>query len=473
MKIRRLIQLTVCFITACSLSYGTALGEDPERPNIIIYLADDLGYGSTNAYGARGELVQTPAIDRLVKSGVQFMEGYATGSVCSPTRYGLLTGRYSWRGRLQHGVVNAYDPLLIESDTTTLPEWLREAGYVTAHFGKWHLGYYDQPFSDFLDTIRPGPITIGFDYHFGVPNNMDDVHKIFIENDEVFGLRSRKLSPYGKSFYGKQYAGYDAPQRNEPELMEVLTTRAVEWIEEQDGTRPFFLYFGAVAVHHPIMPSPLKRGTSNAGAYGDFIHDLDYSVEQLMAALERKGILNNTLVIFLSDNGGDIPEDAMRPENQAVRAGLAINGDLRGDKHTIYEGGLRVPFVVSWPNKIASGKSSALVVSTDLFATITDLLKTGAMPNSAEDSISFAPILRYSSAEGIRSQAIFRDVAGRKAVRFGSWKLIDNFFPREDRRKGQHELYNLAMDPAEQTNLADSHPVEFQQGLDLLESLTR
>jgi arylsulfatase A len=452
---------------------GSILGATgAERPNIVIYLADDLGYGSTSPYGADANLVRTPALSRLEEKGVKFTQAYATASVCSPTRYGMLTGRYSWRGRLQHGVVNAYDPLLIEPETETIAEWLQERGYATAHFGKWHLGYKDKRFRNLLGDLSPGPNDVGFDYHLGVPNNMDDLHKVYIENRGIHGLRSEKMSPYGRSFYGKPYTGYDAPQRNEPEVMEELTERAIRWIDGQDEGQPFFLYFAAVAVHHPIMPSARMRGTSEAGAYGDFIHDVDYSVGQLMDALERRGLLDNTLFIFTSDNGGDIPEEKTRPEIQAQGAGLAINGTLRGDKHTIYEGGLRVPLLVSWPDKLATGTSEALVTTADFFSTITELVSGEAeLPDAAPDSFSFAAALREPGAGGNRPHAVFRDAAGRKAVRFGPWKLVDNQFPKNGHRNGNLELYHLGDDPSEKHNLAEQQPEVVDQGVELLKAL--
>ncbi|MGA1238646.1 MAG: sulfatase family protein [Limisphaerales bacterium] len=454
------------------LMWTLTLAADTARPNIVIYLADDLGYGSINAYGANEKRVQTPALNRLAESGVVFRQAYATASVCSPTRYGLLTGRYSWRGRLQHGVVNTNDPLLIEAGTKTLPQWLKGLGYATAHIGKWHLGYRDSPFENLLGEISPGPNDVGFNYHFGVPNNMDDVHKIYVENRTIYGLRSDKISPYGKSFYGKQYTGYDAPQRNEPEVMGNLTARAVQWIEQQEEGKPFFLYIGAVAVHHPIMPSERKRGTSEAGAYGDFIHDLDDSVGKVMEALERRGLLDNTLFIFTSDNGGDVPEDPARPERQAQDAGLEINGTLRGDKHTIYEGGLRVPLIVSWPEAVTSGSSETLVTTADVFATIVDITSADRPPRElAPDSYSFAEVLRNTNVTATRPHAVFRDVFGRKAVRFGPWKYIDNYFPNQGKRKGLWELYHLEDDPSEEVDLSDAMPERVEQGQQLLQTI--
>lgn len=446
--------------------------QNPTPPNIVIYLADDLGYGSSNPYGASSNLIRTPALSRLADNGARYTQAYATASVCSPTRYSLLTGRYSWRGRLQHSVVHAHDPLLIEPETETVGEWLQARGYQTAHIGKWHLGYKDTPSGNLLGDLRPGPNEVGFDYHFGVPNNMDDLHKVYIENSRIHGLRSEKLSPYGRSFYGVPYTGYDAPQRHEPEVMDVITNKAVEWLEHRDPSRPFFLYFGAVAVHHPIMPSESMRGTSDAGAYGDFIHDLDDSVDRILQALARLGQLDNTLFIFTSDNGGDIPDDAGRPENQAQRAGLQINGSLRGDKHSIYEGGLRVPLLVAWPEAIPSGTRDAVVTTADFFATITDVV-SNARPGhgSAPDSISFKDSLFAAADPGARAEAVFRDVSGRKAIRFGPWKLIDTYFPNKNRHVGGVELYHLDNDPAEALNLATEHPEIVTRGYQLLEAI--
>lgn len=452
------------------LGWGGLWAGEERPPNIVIYLADDLGYGSINPFGAEETLIKTPTLTRLSEQGVKFTDAYATASVCSPTRYTLLTGRYSWRGRLQYGVVNATDPLLIEADVETLAEWLQDKGYRTSHIGKWHLGYKDGPFKNLLGDLTPGPNEVGFDYHFGVPNNMDDVHKVYVENNSIYGLRSDKISPYGRSFYGKLYTGYDAPQRNEPEVMHDLTQRAVEWIQSGDKSEPFFLHFSSVAVHHPIMPSESNRGKSNAGAYGDFLQDLDESVGTILSALEKEGMLENTVFIFTSDNGGDIPEDQSWPEIQAQTAGLAINGSLRGDKHTIYEGGIRVPLLVSWPKKLTPHTSTAFVTTADLFATVADIVDNEAPLNgSAPDSLSFYnALLQKPASKNQRTSGIFRDVHGRKAIRFGHWKLIDNWFPNKATHRGELELYNLQRDPAESINLAQQQPDLVKQGQALL-----
>jgi len=447
-----------------------------DPPNIIVFLADDYGYGSLNAYGADPKLIRTPNLNRLAAEGVRFTRAFTTGSVCSPTRYGLLTGRYSWRTRLKRGVINSYDALLIDTDRATIASWLRKYGYQSAAIGKWHLGYKSKRFQNLLGEISPGPLDVGFDYHFGVPNNLDDVHKIYIENRQVYGLRSNRMSQYGRSFYGKPYSGYDAPQRVTTEVMEDLTGKAINWIDSLDTDTPFFLYFSSVAVHHPISPSEKMRGTSDAGAYGDFIHDIDHSVGQLMQALEHRGIADNTLFLFTSDNGGDIPTDPDRPEVQAQRAGLDLNGFHRGDKHTIYNGGFAVPFIARWPAKAAKGQTSHGLVSTaDIFATVSELVD-GAVPESsiaAPDSFSFLHLLTNPDDSSKRPHAILRDARGRHALLFENWKYIDDTLPESEkpRKDDAKELYLLSKDPGESTNVLDQHPEVAQRAQKILNAI--
>jgi len=467
-------------VTSCGSNQPTAVEAEPpkpasDKPNVVVYIVDDMGWGSVNSYGADAALVQTPHIDKLAERGVAFDNASATASVCTPTRYTMLTGQYSWRTDLKAGVVNSKDPLLIDPATPTIGSWLQQRGYETAHIGKWHLGYKSKPFKNLLGEISPGPNDVGFDYHFGVPNNMDDIHKVYIENRSIYGLRSDRISPYGINFYGGQYSGYDAPQRKEPEVQGELTKRAVQWIQERDASKPFFLYFAAVSVHHPIMPSPENTGSSPAGAYGDFIHDTDDSVGALVKALEETGQFDNTIFIFTSDNGGDIPQKAPMnmPENQAIEAGLKFNGDWREDKHTIYEGGLRVPFIVSYPAKVAGGvRSQAHVTTADIFATVAELNQVSDLPlEVAPDSFSFAHILADPSAATKRPHSVFRNAPGRQAIRFGEWKLIDATMPNGS--EVPLELYNLEADPGETKDLSKTEPDVVRQGQELLQLIRK
>ena len=468
----------LCALVAVPITWSSIHAAPP--PNIVLFVCDDLGWGSTSPYGADPKLIRTPNVTKLSQTGVTFDNASTTASVCSPTRYAMLTGRYSWRTHLKSGVVNSFDPLLIDPSTPTLGGFLQERGYNTAHFGKWHLGYKKERFKNLLGDISPGPNDVGFDYHFGVPSNMDDIHKIYVENRRIFGLRSDRISPYGRSYYGTPYSGYDAPQRDEPEVTEETTSRAVDWISNRKQETPFFLYFAAVAVHHPILPSKRNSGSSAAGAYGDFIHDVDHSVGQLLDALKRLGQLDNTIFIFTSDNGGDIPprnkatreeNQKIPPELQALEAGLELNGKWRGDKHTIYEGGFRVPLIVSFPEQLAGGvRSAAYVTTADFFATIAEMNGVKDLPEtSAPDSFSFAHVLRDPKAPSKRPHTVLNDVKGRQALRFGKWKLIDTKVPNN--KDLDIELYDIEADPSETRNVAHKHPEIIEQGTKLLESI--
>jgi arylsulfatase A len=436
-------------------------------PNVVLIMADDFGVGSINAYGAPENLVKTPHLNKLAESGMRFTNANTPASVCSPTRYALLTGRYAWRGPLPYGVVNVFDPLVIETDRMTLSKYLQDMGYATAQIGKWHLGYSDQQRVDFTTKLTPGPNDIGFDYHFGLPQNLDDMLRVWIENDGVYGLRSKKTSPYAKCYYGKPYLGFDAPQRVREEASEFLTAKAVDWLQAQKAGQPFFLYFASPVAHHPIVPSERMRGKSNCGAYGDFIQDLDWSVGQLLQTLEKVGVMENTIILFTADNGGDMPADTTRPEGQALKAGLLANGINRGDKHTIHEGGMRVPLLVSWNGKIKSATVSDHMVNiADVFATVADLVNGKLVTVSdAEDSSSFAMTLLGKKQEP-RIPMVGTNAGGVQALRSGEWKYIDGQFPddapdglrKSFRKDAEPALYNLEKDPAEENNVIDEHP---------------
>lgn len=428
-----------------------------EKPNIILFFADDFGYGSTNVYGASTSLIQTPNINKLSEGGIHFTNAFTTGSVCSPTRYGLLTGEYSWRTRLKKGVVNTKDACLIDKKTKTLPSYLQDLGYKTAAIGKWHLGYKNERFKNLLGTIENGPNDHGFDYNFTVPNNLDDIHKIYIENNEIYGLRSDKIAAYGGSFYGNQYVGYDAPQRVTEQVMNDLTANSIKWLESFDKNEPFFLYFSSVAVHHPITPSPEMRGKSNAGAYGDFIQDIDRCLGLLIEYLEENGLRENTMIIFASDNGGDIPnKKKVMPENFAINKGLKINGDYRGDKHTIWDGGFRIPMIINHPNQIKNGLQSDAIVSTvDIYSFIGEYLHKGKEieKSLAIDSHSFYDVIQQPNKKYTRVPLIHRDVKGRKAVRFGDWKYIEAANPNSKNETLHAQLFNLKEDKKEEHNI--------------------
>ena len=457
------------------------------QPNIVFILADDLGYASLNCYGADPSLVRTPHIDGIAETGMKFTNAYTAASVCSPTRYSFIMGRYPWRSELKYGVWGVESRMLPDPDKVTIADWLKERGYRTAAIGKWHLGYGSTgTLEEYTGTLRPSLLDLGFDYHFGVPQNHGDKMGVYIENDHIYGIRSDKIEAYSRTFYGPQYYGFDAPQRKNIECMEMLTEKTLDWLSYQRKDTPFFLYFAPVAVHHPITPSNYMRGMSDCGPYGDFIQDLDWSVGRILEFLEYKGLLENTLIIFTSDNGGEIPGNRPEaPEMQAIRAGLKINGGLRGDKHTIWEGGTRVPFIVSWPKKVEAGSQSGDIIAVmDVFATLADVIGNGLPEGTdvAPDSYSFYFALLGTKDRKARTSVVTVDMHGMQAIRKGEWKYIDNTLPEElpeARRKRikmplERQLYNLSEDPAETNNLVNTYPdlvTELMEELALIRSL--
>ncbi len=472
MPLKSLPILFVVCVLASSLSAAVAA----DRPNILLILADDLGYGSLNSYGADESHIRTPNIDRLAKEGRRFTDASTPSSVCSPTRYGLLTGRYDWRTDKKHGVLNTTDPLHIDTSRPTIASLLKSVGYRTAAIGKWHLGYGTEK-ADFTKPLSPGPLDIGFDYHFAVPQNHGDASGVYVRNRHVVGLRSDRTIAVGKSPYGRDYMGIDAPQRVDKNVMDELTTDAIQWLAQQSNDTPFFLYFAPVAIHFPYTPSDRTKGQSGVGLYGDWIHELDVSVGRILDMLDRMQASHDTLVIFTSDNGGVLMTDGDRPEAVAYRAGLRCNGDLRGRKHSIYEGGFRVPFLVRWPGRVPAATTCDETINlVDMYATIAAIIDQPVPSDEevAEDSFNLLPtMLGATPPESLRPSLILHSPNGNFAIRQGRWKYIEGKacptlkkIPRRDELGAQ--LYKLDDDPAEQHNLLEEYPDIASRLADLL-----
>ncbi|MBI5832697.1 MAG: arylsulfatase [Armatimonadetes bacterium] len=469
---------------------------DRAQPNIVVILADDYGYGSCGCYGADPALVRTPNIDRLAAEGRRFTDANTPSSVCSPTRYGLMTGRYCWRTSLGHQVLGTFAPLHIEPTRLTLASLLKRCGYHTAAVGKWHLGYGDAHGSlnwrtDYAAELSPGPLDVGFDYHFGVPSNHGDLTGVFVEDRYVYGLRGRTL-PDGMKLpapdaddpnFQATYTGadmenakgrpidLDAPRRRNQRVMAELTDKAVAWLDRQPKAEPFFLYYTPVAVHNPVTPDADLAGQSKAGLYADWISELDRGVGRILAKLDQMGVRDNTLVLFTSDNGG-----VFRPENEAMlqtiayRAGLKVNGPLRGGKHTVWDGGFTVPFIVRWPGHVAAGSTCDEMVSlVDMVAT-TAALVGEPLPQAAtaaEDSHNIlTAILGQAHDKPLRPDMVVHSADGVFAIRRGPWKWIegvpvDDLTPGERRARADEfraQLYNVADDPAETKDVSAQHP---------------
>jgi arylsulfatase A-like enzyme len=485
LKIAALVVLMTPFVRAA---------DAPSTPNIVIILADDLGWGSVSCYGADGRLIRTPNIDRLAREGRRFTDANAPASVCTPTRYALLTGRYCWRTSLKYETLNTFAPLLIEPGRVNMASMLKAHGYNTAAIGKWHLGYGDARNDpkwrvDYEAELKPGPLELGFDYHFSVPQNHGDVTGVYVENHFVYGLRSGKIPAdmklpgpvpddenFAPTYYSEMQQGkghepikIDAPRRVDDRVMPELTDQAIHWIEQQKAGKPFFLYFAPVAVHEPVTPSKEMKGTSAAGIFGDWIHELDRTVGRVLDTLDKQNLTKDTLVIFTSDNGGVFEMTQKRPETDAARAGLAVNGPYRGGKTHIYEGGMKEPFIARWPGKIPAGTSCDEMINlVDVLATTAAIVGEKLPPASqgAGDSYNILPALLGEKLDhSLRPDMIVHSNDGVFAIRQGPWKWVEGVPAKvvSAARKAhdaelKRQLFNLQDDPGETKDVSTEHP---------------
>jgi arylsulfatase A len=453
------------------------------RPNIIYILADDLGYGDIKVLNDQSK-IESPNIDRIAHEGILFTDAHSASSVCTPSRYALLTGRYAWRSILKRNVLLGVDPALIESNRATVASFLKENGYHTAVVGKWHLGLdwvkkdaskplYDgtnkwaveRTNIDYLQPVTNGPRTLGFDYSYIIPSSLDIMPYLYLENNIAVEpadsfTEGKSQTTFGRGIHwlpGEMSAGFVFE-----EVMPTFTRQAISYIHKRASIgEPFFLFFAMSAPHTPWLPTSTHSGQSGAGHYGDFVQQVDSSVGQILGALDEAGISDETLIIFTSDNGAHWTEkDKSKFDHRA-------NGLLRGQKADIYEGGHRVPFLVRWPGHISSGTRSMQTISlSDLFATLAELLGEEIPQGAAEDSISIMPALLSRSSDR-REATIHHSLDGMFAIRKGDWKLIEGLgsggFTSPSRIKqikggSKGQLYNLAIDPAELVNLYESQP---------------
>ena len=356
-------------------------------PNIVVILADDMGYGDPGAWNPDSK-VPTPHIDRLAAEGMRFTDAHSPSAVCTPTRYGLLTGRYAWRTRLTQGVLVGYSPNLIDTTRLTLPGMLRQAGYATAGIGKWHLGLGDAERTDYAQPLRPGPVSLGFDYYFGIPSSLDFEPYVWFENDRVEQLPTDSIEASRPCCKEDFYRGGGiAPDFRHVDVLPRTVEKSVEYVM-QAGDKPFFLYVPFSAPHTPWLPTEPFQGSSGAGTYGDFAVQVDAGVGDILNALDEAGVAENTLVVFTSDNGAHwLPYEIEMFDHRA-------NLDWRGMKADIYEGGHRVPFVARWPGRIEAGSVSHELISlVDLMATFASVTGQMLPDDAGEDSYDLTPVL--------------------------------------------------------------------------------
>lgn len=488
------------------LALASACTKKQEQPNIVLILVDDMGYGDPQCYVPESK-VPTPNIDKLATEGIRFIDAHSPASVCTPTRYSILTGRYAWRTYLKKGVLGPYSKPLIEKDRLTIPKMLKEKGYATALVGKWHLGMqwatkngeelpvlwerdYDISVIDHSKPITGGPQTAGFDYHFGldVPNFAP---YIFMENGILQGNPSVQKP---NNMYGTP--GMMLPGWKLEDILPTLTNKAVEYIDnhaKENGSKPFFLQVTTTSPHTPIVPAKDFIGKSEAGPYGDLVHQTDYTIGQVLQALKRNNLEENTIVIFTSDNGsparaGDPhvhgPE-FQTPGSVETMFGHNPNAPLRGMKTDIYEGGHRVPFIVKWPGQFPANKvSDETICAIDIMATIASIVNYKLPTNAAEDSYNLTALFKGEKVgvddgkEAIREATIHHSENGSFAIRKGNWKMIPQkgnggWTHAQSVKKAANEpegqLYNLETDPKETINLWEKHPEIVKELQTLLE----
>ncbi|MEC5125847.1 arylsulfatase [Verrucomicrobiales bacterium BCK34] len=478
-----------------TLGFVTFAFADANRPNIVVILADDMGWGDPQCYQPESK-IPTPNLDRLAAEGMRFTDAHTPSSVCTPTRYTLLTGRYCWRTSLEKGVLDGFGPPLIGADESTLATMLKGIGYDTACVGKWHLGMQwhdlsgepigergEQRFRpgddvDYERDITGGPNDVGFDSYFGISASLDMAPYLYLRNRRAEKLPAERHEEIKGTLFLNGVSGVKSADFDIHEVLPRFGDEAVKLIEDRKGKeKPFFLYLPLNSPHLPVSPAGFSKGKSEAGAYGDFVWETDHAVGRVLKALDEAGIADNTLVLFTSDNGGlwhwwDFSADddggkiPMTPRGQYVKDfGHQSNAKWRGTKADIYEGGHRVPFLVRWPEVVKPGKvSEALVELTDLFATVAAITGEPEMVGtSGMDSFSFLPVLK-GEAESARPFSVHHSLSGMFALREGDWKMVEGRgsggFTRP-RKAGElpgkptepeGQLYDLKNDFQERTN---------------------
>ena len=472
--------------------------EIASKPNIIYVLCDDLGYGDVKCLNPQGKIA-TPHMDALAAKGMIFTDVHSSSSVCSPTRYGIMTGRYNWRTKLQSGVLGGLSPRLIEQGRLTTAQLLKNQGYNTACIGKWHLGMdwvkkegkdvaelniesASQVHNvDYSKPIKNGPNSVGFDYYYGISASLDMVPYTFIENDRVAKLPSveKEFPMFLGREKGKCRKGPAAPDFEVEDVLPTLTTKAIDFVKARSvdakAGKPFFLYLPLASPHTPIAPTKDWQGKSGLNYYADFVMQTDHSLGLILAELDRQGIADNTLVVLTSDNGcspqADFPELLSKGHNPSHL--------FRGHKADIFEGGHHIPFIVRWPAMVKPGtKSDQLLCLTDLMATCADILKVALPANAGEDSVSFLSALLGQDKSSLREALVHHSVNGTFAIRQGNMKLLmcKDSGGWSDPRPGtvkpgmpELQLFDLSNDIGERINLHDKQSETVKNLTNLLE----
>jgi arylsulfatase A-like enzyme len=477
--------------TVISLNAISDRNNSKTLPNIIIILADDLDYGDVSCYNENSKII-TPHLDKLASAGIRFSDAHTSSAVCTPTRYGIMTGRYNWRSRLKSGVLSGYSDALIDDDRLTAGKLLQNRNYHTAFIGKWHLGWDwqlktpykndkdklsagpDNPDVDFSKPVKNGPQERGFDYSYGFSGSLDMPPYVYVENGMATSIPVDTTQCIDENGFWRK--GITGPDFRHAEVPPHLTEKSIQYIDSQaNSAEPFFLYFALPAPHTPILPITEFIGKSNTNFYGDFVLQVDDVVGKIISALKKHGIQNNTILLFISDNGCSPKADFQ----ELKRVGHNPSYIFRGSKADIYEGGHRVPFIVSWPDKITKGLvSDEVICTTDILATLAEITGYKLPGNAGEDSYSFLPVIigkNYKTP--LREATVHHSIDGRFAIRQDKWKLIlwpgsgGWSYPKTEKELEnlpRLQLYDLEADPSESNNIADKYPQKVDQLKELL-----
>lgn len=487
-------------LAAALMRKATATGAAP--PNIVFILADDIGYGDLGCYGATK--VKTPNLDRIAREGVKCTDAHSPAAVCTPTRYGFITGQYAWRSPKGDHILSGVAPLAVPTNMPTVASVMKDSGYTTGIVGKWHLGFgTEENPVDYNKEIAPGPLDLGFDYAFVIPATGDRVPCVYVENRRVIGFDPN--DPIRVSYGAK--VGDDPTGLEHPELLKIKADKshsqtivngvsrigymsggnAARWVDEdiadtitakavsfidRSKDKPFFLFFSTHDIHEPMVPHPRFRGMSECGWRGDVIHQLDWSVGLVLDALDRNGLAENTLIVFSSDNGGAI-KDTYDDGTNALHALQPPNGVLRGQKGDLYEGGHRVPFVARWPGRIAPNSiSSTTFALVDMVATFSAAAEKPLAANAGPDSFNVLPALTGDAKpEALRDHLVMQsNLSHTLAIRKGPWKLIVHRPPKSPDNPS-FLLFNLENDPSELKDLSKRNPEMLNELNALLESI--
>ena len=461
----------VLFVTPILLSISSCILAEQKQPNIVFILADDLGYGDISYLDNRSKL-KTVNLDRLACEGIVFTDAHSSSSVSTPTRYGILTGRYNWRSTLKNGVLNGYSKALIPENRETMASMLKKNGYVTAGIGKWHLGWdwYNiengKENVDFSKPVKNGPVTRGFDYFYGFCGSLDMPPYIYIENNMPTSIPEKITRNKGKySWWREGPTGVDFIHED---VLPNITRRACEYIKEKaKSDKPYFLYLPLPSPHTPILPTEEFRGKSGLGEYGDYVLMTDAMVGNVLKAVEESGEGNNTIVVFTSDNGCS-PAAGI---DELIKQGHYPNSIFRGHKADLFEGGHRIPCIMRWPKGAKPHHVNQTICLTDFYATFADINGYKLKDSEGEDSYSLLLAIKSEKEIApIRQATVHHSVKGEFTIRKGNWKLLMSpssggwSFPRPSRDKEiiatlpPIQLYNLADDPKESKNVYMKYP---------------